>query len=128
MQLKESEVGRLRMWQEGDKYLSEDLVLKDAIEDHRLKTLAVAEKEQKEISDAAYQTVKTLQEMIEQKNDQLKRKEENMERLREQMKNQAQLDAATINQLRDQMSVTGNSTMNKLHSIVAKHETQQAPA
>ena len=39
---KESEVGRLRMWQEGDKYLSEDLVLKDAIEDHRLKTLAVA--------------------------------------------------------------------------------------
>ena len=54
MQLKESEVGRLRMWQEGDKYLREDLVLKDAIEDHRLKTLAVAEKEQKEISDAAY--------------------------------------------------------------------------
>ena len=46
MQLKESEVGRLRMWQEGDKYLSEDLVLKDAIEDHRLKTLAVAQKEQ----------------------------------------------------------------------------------
>ena len=51
---KENEVGRLKMWQEGDKYLSEDLVLKDAIEDHRLKTLAVAEKEQKEISDAAY--------------------------------------------------------------------------
>ena len=41
------------------------------------------------------------------------------------MKNQAQLDAATINQLRDQMSVTGNATMNKLHSIVAKHEIQQ---
>ena len=51
---KQNEIGRLRMWQEGDKYLSEDLVLKDAIEDHRLKTLAVAEKEQKEISDAAY--------------------------------------------------------------------------
>ena len=57
---RDTEVGRLRMWQEGDKYLSEDSVLKDAIEDHRLKTLAVAEKEQKEISDAAYQTVKTL--------------------------------------------------------------------
>lgn len=83
---KDSEVGRLQMWQEGDKYLSEDIVLKDAIEDHRLKINAVAEKEQKEISDAAYQTVKTLQEMIEQKNDQLKRKEENVERLREQMK------------------------------------------
>ena len=84
-----TEVGRLKMWQEGDKYLSEDIVLKDAIEDHRLKTLAVAEKEQKEISDAAYQTVKTLQEMIEQKNEQLKRKEENITRLREQMKQQA---------------------------------------
>ena len=57
---RDTEVGRLQMWQEGDKYLSEDIVLKDAIEDHRLKTLAVAEKEQKEISDAAYQTVKTL--------------------------------------------------------------------
>lgn len=86
MNQRNTEVGRLRMWQEGDKYLSEDIVLKDAIEDHRIKTLAVAEKEQKEISDAAYQTVKTLQEMIEQKNEQLKRKEENITRLREQMK------------------------------------------
>lgn len=33
------------MWQEGDKYLSEDMVLKDTIEDHRIKTLDVARKE-----------------------------------------------------------------------------------
>ena len=39
--------------------------------------------------------------MIEQKNEQLKRKEENVERLREQMKQQAQLDAAAINALRE---------------------------
>ena len=42
------------------------------------------------------------------------------------MRDQAEQDALTINQLRDKMSVTGNATMNKLHSIVAKHE--QAPA
>lgn len=113
-----NELSRLKQWQEADKYLSEDQVLRDAIEDHRLKTLAVHEKESKEISDAAYQTVKTLQDMIEQKNEQLKRKEENVERLREQMKQQAQLDAAAINALREQISVTGNTTMNKLHTIV----------
>ena len=73
----------LNKWQTGDKYLAQDEVLKDAVEAHRIQTLAVAEKEQKEISDAAYQTVKTLQEMIEQKNEQLKRKEENIERLRD---------------------------------------------
>lgn len=62
---KEQEISRLRVWQEGDKYLSEDDQLKGIIEDHRLKTMQVAEKQQKEISDAAYQTVKTLQDMIE---------------------------------------------------------------
>ena len=60
--------------------------MKDVIEDHRIKTMAVAEKQSKEIQDAAYQTVKTLQDMIEEKNKQLKRKEEQIERLREQMK------------------------------------------
>ncbi len=110
------------MWQEGDKYLSEDMVLKDTIEDHRIKTLDVARKEQKEISDAAYQTVKTLQEMIEQKNQQLKRKEANIEDLRNKMKAQAQLDAQVINDLREKISTHGDTTMNKLHQIVQKHE------
>ena len=117
---------QLAKWQENDKYLSEDLYLKDAIEDHRIQTLAAAEKEQKEITDAAYQTVKTLQEMIEQKNEQLKRKEENIERLREQMKQQAQIDAIKINELREKMSMTGNDTMVKLHQIVARHENQSS--
>ena len=60
--------------------------------------------------------------MIEQKNEQLKRKEENITRLREQMKQQAQMDANTINELREANSATGNTTMNKLHTIVAKHD------
>jgi len=40
---KGTEISRMRMWQEGDRYLSEDMVMKNAIEDHRLKTLHIAE-------------------------------------------------------------------------------------
>ena len=79
----EARVKRYEGWQENDKYLGEDVYLQDQIEDHRLKTLAVAEKEQKEISDAAYQTVKTLQDMINQKNEQLRNKEEAIKGLRQ---------------------------------------------
>ena len=53
--------------------------------------------------------------MIEQKNDQLKRKEDNIERLRDQMKAQAQLDAKMINELREKISLNGDTTMSKLH-------------
>jgi len=89
------------MWIDQDSSLTKDEVLKDAIEDHRVKTMAVAEKQSKEIQEAAYQTVKTLQDMIEQKNEQLKRKEDQIERLREQMKIQSATDAAEINALRE---------------------------
>ena len=37
------------------------------------------------------------------------------------MKNQAQLDANMINQLREQISVTGSTAISKLHTIVAQH-------
>ena len=97
----ESEVNRYKQWADQDNSLSEDAMTKDAIEDHRIKTMAAAEKQSKEIQDAAYQTVKTLKDMLEQKNTQLKRKEEQIERLRDQMKAQSALDAATINELRE---------------------------
>lgn len=38
------------------------------------------------------------------------------------MKNQSQADANIITQLREQISITGNTTMSKLHTIVANHE------
>ena len=41
------------------------------------------------MADAAYQTIKTMQEMLDQKNEQLKRKEDHIESLRAEMKNQA---------------------------------------
>ena len=60
--------------------------------------------------------------MIEQKNEQLKRKEDQIERLREQMKIQSATDAAEINALREQMSAAGDSVVNKLHTLVNKQE------
>jgi len=35
------------------------------------------------------------------------------------MTNQAQLDATTINELREKISATGGNTLTKLHQIVA---------
>lgn len=57
---KDSEVNRYKVWQEGDRYLSRDEMLKEAIQEHRVKTMEVQEEEQKEMADAAYQTINTL--------------------------------------------------------------------
>ena len=42
------------------------------------------------------------------------------------MTQQAQLDAAKINELRDKISATGGGTLNKLHQIVAQHDARPA--
>jgi hypothetical protein len=44
--------------------------------------------------------VKTLQEMLEQKNEQLRGKEEQMKRLREEMFKQSEIDGVEISKLR----------------------------
>ena len=66
------------------------------------------------MADAAYQTIKTMQEMLDQKNEQLKRKEDHIESLRSEMKNQANQDAMIINKLKQDISITGNSTLNQM--------------
>ena len=66
------------------------------------------------MADAAYQTIKTMQEMLDQKNEQLKRKEDHIQNLRDEMKNQANQDAMIINKLKQDISITGNSTLNQM--------------
>lgn len=66
------------------------------------------------MADAAYQTIKTMQEMLDQKNEQLKRKEEHIQNLRDEMKNQANQDAMIINKLKQDISITGNNTLNQM--------------
>ena len=73
------------------------------------------------MADAAYQTIKTMQEMLDQKNEQLKRKEDHIQNLREEMKNQANQDAMIINKLKQDISITGNSTLNQMQQIVMKN-------
>lgn len=51
------------------------------------------------MANAAYQTIKTLQEMIDGKNVILKSKEEQIDKMREQMKIQREQDAARIREL-----------------------------
>lgn len=85
MQQKDSLIQRFEQWQIGDKYLSQDEVLKDAISEHRAKTSVTNDKQQSEMQDAAYQTIKTLQDMLDNKNAAIRAKEEQMAKLRMQM-------------------------------------------
>ena len=75
----------MKDWQLADKYLTEDEVLRDAIEKSRGKSKEVHELEAKEMAEAAAQMVKSLQAMLEQKSDQLKSKDEIIHKIREQM-------------------------------------------
>lgn len=85
LQQKDSLIQRFEQWQIGDKYLSQDEVLKDAISEHRAKTSVTNDKQQSEMQDAAYQTIKTLQDMLDNKNAAIRAKEEQMAKLRMQM-------------------------------------------
>lgn len=75
--------------------------------------------------EAAYQTIKTLQDMLDVKNQAIRSKEEQVAKMRQQVSAQRELDAHTIQQLRDQISFTGNSTLAKMQEIVSKHDVAQ---
>jgi hypothetical protein len=58
----------MKTWQDTDAMvMGNDNVAKDQIEHERIKFQAVHDQENKEMADAAYQTIKTLNEMLEQK-------------------------------------------------------------
>ena len=96
-------------------------MIKEAIDETIMKQNQVKQQENKEMADAAYQTIKTMQEMLDQKNEQLKRKEDHIQNLRDEMKNQANQDAMIINKLKQDISITGNSTLNQMQQIVMKN-------
>ena len=93
---KDQQIQRFEQWQIGDKYLSQDEILKDAIQEHRTKTTTAQEKEHKEMMDAAYQTIKTLQDMLDVKNQAIRAKEEQVAKMRQQVATQRELDSQTI--------------------------------
>ena len=66
------------------------------------------------MADAAYQTIKTLNEMLEQKKVQVRNKEEQIDRLRQQMAEQREIHADQLTKLQNEVSATGKSTLANL--------------
>lgn len=97
---KDAIINRFKEWQLADRYLSEDEVLREAIEKSKTRVNAVHDQEAKEMADAAAQMVKTLQEMLDQKNEQLRNKEDQIAKVREQMLIQSEKDGIEISKLR----------------------------
>jgi len=58
--------------------------------------------------------------MIDAKNEGMARKEEQISKLRTNMTVAREQDAETITNLRNQLSMAGNSTLSKMHEIVSK--------
>lgn len=77
-------IRKMKSWQETDAYVmgGEDGGIQDVMNEQRVKFQAVHDQESKEMADAAYQTIKTLNEMLEQKKIQLTNKEEQIDKLR----------------------------------------------
>ena len=83
---KDAAIRKLRNWHDTDAYvMGGEEGMKDVMEEQRIKFQAVHDQENKEMADAAYQTIKTLNEMLEQKKIQLKSKEDQIDKLRQQM-------------------------------------------
>ena len=85
LRLKEQTIATFRGWQLEDRYLSEDAVLKEEVEKGHSRVREVHEQESREMAEAAAQMVRTLQDLLDQKNGQLRSKEEQLEQLRKQM-------------------------------------------
>ena len=86
VQQKDAVIRKLRSWHDTDAYvMGGEEGMKDVMEEQRIKFQAVHDQENKEMADAAYQTIKTLNEMLEQKKIQLRSKEDQIDKLRQQM-------------------------------------------
>lgn len=54
----------MNKWQFGDQYLGQDDVLKDQMNEYKARISVQQEKDVQEMADAAYQTVQTLQNLL----------------------------------------------------------------
>lgn len=70
------------------------------------------------MADAAYQTIKTLREMLEQKKTQVRSKEEQIDRLRTQLAEERERHAEQYSKLQAEVTATGKSTLANLHAMI----------
>lgn len=90
-----------------------------------MKFQAAHDQENKEMADAAHQTIKTLNEMLDQKKVQLRNKEDQIDKLRRQMAEQREIDAEKYMKLQTDATAAGKSTLANLQRMV---NTQDDPA
>lgn len=119
---KEQTLGRFREWRLADRYLSEDAVLKEEVERGHSRVREVHEQEAREMAEAAAQMVRTLQDLLDQKNAQLQAKEAQIDQMRKQMLQQSELDGLEIAKLKQQNSLAAGTTLAKLQEIVVKND------
>jgi len=127
---KDTQIRQLRTWQDTDNMvMGDDAGARDQFEHERVKFQAVHDQENKEMADAAYQTIKTLNEMLEQKKTQVRSKEEQIEKLRQQLADQREHAAAEQMKLQAEVTATGKSTLASLHRMVsAKSDRETVPS
>ncbi|CAI2367120.1 unnamed protein product [Moneuplotes crassus] len=101
---KEKQLDRLREWQIEDNLLSEDERIKDVIDSNKAKVEQMHENETKEITQAAHKTIRMLQEMVENKSAQIKRKEDIIKDIQERMNLQKQEDTREIVRLTHELN------------------------
>jgi hypothetical protein len=121
---KDAQINRLQQWQYGDKYLATDNVIKEEIDQHRDQTMQAANEDNKQMAEAAHQTVMTLQSMLDSKIDMIRKKEGIIADLKRQMQDQRQIDLEEIASLRKRLADTGETTLSKMHEIVAKANSE----
>ena len=81
---KEQIIQRFKDWQLADNYLEQDQQMSEAIESQKIKQEQAHEQEAKQMAEAAALTIQTLQSMLDQKNELIKRKEHLIEQLNKQ--------------------------------------------
>lgn len=83
----------------------------------------VSQSEKEEILEAAQETIRTLNEMLQHKKQQMQTKERQIEKLREQLLDEKQKNADKVRALQNDLYDKGSSTLAKLHDFVDKQAT-----
>lgn len=118
---KEKQLDRLREWQLEDNLLSEDEKLRDIIDSNKVKIDQMHEKETAEMAQAASKTITMLNELVENKTNQIKRKEEIIKDLKDKLIEQAKQNATEIVRLNSMLADASKAQSDAEHTY---HKTE----
>jgi len=117
----QAKVLKLKTWADADHYMGKgDEGWKEIVEEQKVKFSALHEQENKEMADAAYQTIKTLREMLEQKKTQVRSKEDMIDKLRQQMADERERHAEEVSKLTSEQTAAGRDALASLQAYVSR--------